>query len=59
MNVALLLTLDERNSTPSGTVANAVAALVTTAVFMAMFAAAQRKRGKSALVTRRAQDVAV
>ncbi|MNW64024.1 hypothetical protein D3C74_422680 [compost metagenome] len=58
MNVALLLALGDRHSTPDGTVANAIAALVTTAVFMAMFAAAQRKRGKSALVARRTQDVA-
>ncbi|MBE7701564.1 CPBP family intramembrane metalloprotease [Oerskovia sp. Sa1BUA8] len=58
VNLALLLALGDRHSTPDGTVANAIAALVTTAVFMAMFAAAQRKRGKSALVARRTQDVA-
>jgi membrane protease YdiL (CAAX protease family) len=58
VNLALLVTLGDRHSTPGGTVANAIAALVTTAVFMAMFAAAQRKRGRSALVARRTQDVA-
>ena len=59
VNLALLVTLGDRHGAPDGAVANAVAALVTTAVFMAMFAAAQRKRGKSALVARRAQqDVA-
>ncbi|MFF3066361.1 CPBP family intramembrane glutamic endopeptidase [Oerskovia sp. NPDC057915] len=58
VNLALLVTLGDRHSTPEGTVANATAAIVTAAVFMAMFAAAQRKRGKSALVARRTQDVA-
>ncbi len=58
VNLALLLTLGDRHTTPQGTTANAIAALVTTAVFMTMFAAAQRKRGKSALVARRTQDVA-
>lgn len=58
VNLALLVTLGDRHQAPDGTVANAIAALVTTAVFMAMFAAAQRKRGRSALVARRTQDVA-
>ncbi|MHA7133849.1 CPBP family intramembrane glutamic endopeptidase [Oerskovia turbata] len=59
VNLALLVTLGDRHATPEGAVANAIAALVTTAVFMTMFAAAQRRRGKSALVARREQDVAV